>query len=45
MIIVKNGTFNDMPLEDAVDTSREFNESMYLACDRIDNSYQAKGRM
>ncbi len=45
VIIVKNGTFNDMPLEDAVDTSRVFNESMYLACDRIDNSYQAKGRM
>lgn len=44
VIIVKNGTFNDMPLEDAVDHARVFNESMYIACDRIDNSYQLKMR-
>ena len=44
VIIVKNGTFNDMPLEDAVDHARVFNESMFVACDRIDNSYQSKKR-
>ena len=44
VVIVKNGTFNDMPLEDAVDHERVFNESMYIACDRIDNSYQIRTR-
>ena len=42
VIIVKNGTFNDMSLADAVYHERVFNESMYVACDRIDNSYQIR---
>jgi len=41
-VVVKDGEFDDLDLEEAVAMNRPLDEEMYITCNRIDNSFQIK---
>ena len=40
VIVERNGRFEDMDIEEALQMKRELDEEMFVACNRIDTSYQ-----
>ena len=44
VIVVRNGEFDDLDIEEALKMERSLDEDMYLACNRIDNSLQFRHR-
>lgn len=40
VIVERNGRFEDMDIEEALQMKREIDEEMFVACNRIDTSYQ-----
>jgi len=40
VIVERNGRFEDMDIEEALQMKRELDEEMFIACNRIDTSYQ-----
>ncbi len=44
VIVARNGQFEDMDIEEALLMERTLDEEMYVACNRIDTSYQNRGR-
>ena len=43
-IEVRNGEFDDIDIEEALKMERTLDEEMYIACNRIDTSYQFRKR-
>ncbi|MBR6114844.1 MAG: 6-phosphofructokinase [Oscillospiraceae bacterium] len=41
VIVARNGRFEDMPIEEALQMERKLDEEMYAACYRINTSYHA----
>lgn len=44
VVVVKDGEFDDLDIEEALKMTRGLDESMYVACNRIDTSYQQSHR-